>query len=79
MLLASVLIELGARQVDQLIQTWVRIEAAVGAIGREFAGVEDVFEDVRVFIAADPAQRIELKEAVSDVGKESCELEGADV
>ena len=38
-----------------------------------------IFEDVGVFVPADPAQGIKLKEALLDIGEERSEFECADV
>ena len=58
-LFAGVLVEFLAGLIDQCVDPRVGEVSAVGAVGREFGGVENVFEDVRVFVAADPAQGIE--------------------
>ena len=68
------MVEFTAGLIDQRVDPRVGEVSAVGAVGREFGGVEKVFEYVRVFVAADPAQRIELEQAVGDVGEESREF-----
>ena len=78
-LLAGVLVEFVAGLVDQRIHPRIGEVSAVGAVGRELGGVENIFEDVGIFVAADPAQGIELEEAVGHVGKESREFEGANI
>ena len=55
-LLAHVLVKFAARLVDKRIHLRIGVKAAVGAVRRELGGVEDVFEDVGIFVAADPAQ-----------------------
>ena len=41
--------------------------------------MKDVFEDVRVFVAADPAQGIKLEQAMGHVGEKGREFEGPDI
>ena len=45
----------------------ISIVAAIGAVGREFFGAEDEFENVGVIVAAYPALCVNLKAAVGDV------------
>ena len=76
---AGILIGFAARLVDQPVDPRIGIETAVGAFGRESVGVKGVLKNIRIFVAADPAQRINLESAAGDVGKKCGELEGADV
>src|SRR6202158_4875001 len=64
---------------DKRVNPRIHIEAAVGAMGRKFVGVEHVLEDVWVFVAADPTQRIHLICAADDVYHERRRLKRADV
>ena len=41
--------------------------------------MKNVFEDVRIFVAADPAQGIKLKRSMGRRRKKKCEFEGANV
>ena len=54
-LLAGVLIDLGFCLIDEGVDAGVGVVAAVGAVRRELRGVESVFEDVGVLVAADLA------------------------
>ena len=71
---ALLLVERAAAFADQLVDPRVRVEGAVGALGREAGGVEDVFEDVGVLVAANPAHGIHLVGALGDVAEESRKL-----
>src|SRR6202165_864553 len=64
---------------DKRVDPRIHIEAAVGAMGRKFVGVENVLEDVWGFVAADPTQRIHLICAADDVCHERRRLKHADV
>src|SRR5208282_5365482 len=77
--LAGVLIGLAARLVDQTINPRIGIKSAICPLGRESVGMKGILENVRIFIAADPAQRIKLESAAGDVGKKSSELKRANV
>src|SRR6266700_6510053 len=48
-------------------------------LGREAGRVEGIVKNVRVFIAADPAQRVDLKRAFHHVGIKSGEFKAADI
>src|SRR5258708_14277240 len=78
-LLADILIGRASRLVDQTIDLRIGIETAVCAFGRESVGVKGVFKNIRVFVPADPAQRIKLESAARDIRKKCSELEGANV
>ncbi len=76
---AGVLIQFLAGLVNQRVNSRVGEVSAVGAVGRELGGVKKIFEDVGVFVASDPAQRIELEEAVGHVGEKGREFEGTNI
>jgi hypothetical protein len=63
--------------VEEHVELGVAIAAAIGAVGRNFVGGEDEFENVGVVVSADPALCVELEGAVSDVGVEGGEFLGA--
>ena len=56
--LAFCLIESAAAFANQFIDARIGVEGAIGALGSEAGGVEDVLEDVGIEIAA-PTQRSE--------------------
>ena len=68
---APLAVGLHAGLVDQGVEPRVAIVASVGAVRRDLARVENELKDVRVVIAAHPAQGVELKVAASDVSVES--------
>ena len=68
---APLAVSLHAGLVDQDVKPRVAIVASVGAVRRDLARVENELKDVRVVIAAHPAQGVELKVAASDVSVES--------
>src|ERR1700694_2130890 len=76
---ADILIGLAARLVNQTIDPRIGIETAVRAFGRESVGVKRVLKNIRIFIPADPTQRIKLESAASDIRKKSSKLERANV
>src|SRR5450631_3014878 len=65
--------------VEQEIECRIQVTSAIGAMRRQAMGVVGVAEDVRVLIAALPAQGVHLEGSASDVGIEAGELKAADV
>jgi len=63
--------------VEECVELGIAVAAAIGAVGRNFVGGEDEFEDVGVVVSADPALCVELEGAVSDVGVEGSKFLGA--
>ena len=49
----------------------VGVESPIRAFGRKAVGVEDVLEDIRILIAADPPHRVHLVRALGDVAEET--------
>src|SRR5712691_8640185 len=78
-LLSGVLVKLAASLVNQCIYARIGIVAAIGTVRRKLGGMKCVLEDVRVFVAADPAQGIKLVRAAGHVGKEGGEFKCTDV
>src|ERR1700690_207638 len=72
-------VRLCAALIDQRVEPRVDVEAAVRPVWRKLLGVKSVFENIGIFVAANPPQRIHLVGAASDVGKESGELKGANI
>src|SRR5208283_2318589 len=68
--LALLLVDGAAALLDQLIDAQVGVKSAVGPFGREAVGSKDVLENVRIQVAADPAQGMELVRAFRNIGEE---------
>ena len=47
--------------VEERVKLGIAVAAPVSAIGRNFVGGEDEFENVGIVVTADPALRVELK------------------
>src|ERR1700751_1910919 len=78
-LAARAFVNLPATSVNQCINSRIRIVAAIGAVRRKLLRVEDVFKNIRIFVAADPAQAVQLEQSVSNIGKEGREFKGANI
>src|SRR5215475_7775621 len=76
-LFALGLVHRGASPVDQTIDLRIDVIAAVGMLGRKARGVKGVIEDVGILVAANPAERVELKRSFVHVGIKRSELETA--
>jgi hypothetical protein len=64
---------------EQSIEPRIRIVTAVGAFRRKVRGRKYVAENVRLLIAADPAERVHLEGAACDIRIESGELVAAQI
>ena len=58
----------GVRVVEQCVEPGIRVVTAIRALGGEAGSREDVAENIRLLVAADPAQRIHLKSSAGHVG-----------
>src|SRR5438105_3135856 len=76
---ALVLVKLAAPVSDKGVNLRIGVITAVGAAGRETGGIEDIFENIRILVGADPAQRIKLEGSFGHVGIKGGELHGVDV
>src|ERR1035437_7777217 len=69
----------GASIVDEPVDLRVGVIAAICPSGRSAGGGKNVFENVRILVAADPAQGEKLECAASDVGVVRSEFKAADI
>src|SRR5262249_12644611 len=77
-LCAFLLIEFAPPFLDQLIHLRIAVKPAVGSTGRETRAIKYI-ENIWVFISADPAQRVHLKQPARDVRKKGRKLEAPDL
>src|SRR5262249_25121551 len=78
-LAARVFVNLATGPVNQPLHSRIRIVPAIGGVGRKPRRMEDVFKNIRIFVAADPAQTVQLEQSVSNIGKEGREFKGANI
>src|SRR5215469_13358651 len=76
---AGVLVRFDSRPVNQGVDARVVVVLAVCPVGNNAGGVKGVFEEVGIFICAQPAQRIHLKFAMGDVGQKGGRFVAADI
>src|SRR5664279_1912186 len=77
--LANALVGCLPSLIYKVIDARVGVKPAVCTFWREAVGVEGVFKDIRIFIAPNPAQRVELKCAACHVRKKGCGLKSTNI
>ncbi len=73
------MIRLDALLGEQGIDLGIAVVAAIRAVWRHSFRVENVFENVRIVVRADPAKRVQLKTSTPDVRLERCVFQRAKV
>src|SRR5208283_1090369 len=77
--LALRLVDFATRLVDQGVDFRVGIVATIGAVRRKARRAETQRKNIRVFVAADPAQPVKLECTMGHVRKEGSELEATNI